>query len=113
MLAAVDHFLLGESADFARQLVWHAVAVRLHGLDEHRLAARKGHRQRGVEGRGYGIAVQPPAALPVVAAEAHVARGDRQVGGGRRPGEAGHMVHTGDMDWWGQKKGVRYTIDNS
>src|SRR3546814_753518 len=73
----------------------------------------KGHRQRGVEGRGYGIAVQPPAALPVVAAEAHVARGDRQVGGGRRPGKAGHMVHTVEKGCWGQKIGFTYTYVNS
>src|SRR3546814_9399360 len=95
------------------QPVGDAIAVRLHRLDEHRLAARKGHRQRGVERRGDRVAVQPPAALPVIAAEAHVARGDRQVGGGRRPGKAGHMVHTVAKGCWGRKIGFTYIYVNS
>src|SRR3546814_10249970 len=63
---------------FRSKLVGHAVAVRLHRLDEHRFALGKGHRQRGVKDRPDRIAVQPPAALRIVAAEASVARGDRK-----------------------------------
>src|SRR3546814_13181513 len=116
MLAAVDDFLLGEGADFARQLVGHTVAVRLHRLDEHRLALWKGHRQRGVEGRGDGVAVQPPAPLPVVAAEAAIARRDRKVLRGRRVRKAGHMFLGSVSVWQARERlrvaylGITYTI---
>ena len=81
MLAAVDDFLGGETANVFGQARLRAVTKGAHALDEKRLAQRKGRRQGIVERGRERIAAMPPARGRLAPAEPPVAGSDGQVAG--------------------------------